>query len=562
MKKIAYLSLFYLCAVSISAQNREFDSILHHIDENSFFQFQKSKEWIDELYQIAYSSSDSLSLLAICIAKEAKLNSEHSIIDTLLKEQIHNLLLKLDDHLYKTERNLLNYSLGLYNYGIGNYGEAFIELLQTLKQFKELKDTVYIFHSMGLLGSICNEINQPHLSNEYFTNQLIFVEENSLEYFRVQQNRYILLAQEEKYDQFIDSLHVLLLEAELRLNDYQLITICLNLSNAYLLIDSLKKGYDYLQRSRTLMQQIDNDNLKIGLNVYFGDYLKKMENYQEAIDYYRSSYQQSMQDNRDYFLRPICYGLASCFEALHEKDSAIYYLERYRLAIIHEEQQNKSIKVHQQYISNYSKLVENQLIVSQQAVLLRTRQMTIIIISFGLVVSLLLLTIIFINQQKRRKKLEANVLSGRMQYQQEIISLKERQLASSSLSLTNKNDVMKRILTLIDQNRDHGNNSDDLIEKIDEIIRKEFKLKKEWENFKIHFENVHPNFFSKLKTIAPNLTEENLKMCAYFRIGLSIKDVSNLLGVMTQSVFNQRNRIKKKLNLSNEDDLNDFLKQI
>jgi DNA-binding HTH domain-containing proteins len=77
-----------------------------------------------------------------------------------------------------------------------------------------------------------------------------------------------------------------------------------------------------------------------------------------------------------------------------------------------------------------------------------------------------------------------------------------------------------------------------------------------------HFNKVHPSFFDKLKEMCNNLTENNLRMCAYFRIGMSAKQVAQILNVSTETIKNGRYRLKRKLGLEEEQDLDDFIRNI
>lgn len=84
----------------------------------------------------------------------------------------------------------------------------------------------------------------------------------------------------------------------------------------------------------------------------------------------------------------------------------------------------------------------------------------------------------------------------------------------------------------------------------------------EWDNFKLHFEAVSPAFFEKLKSKAPNLTDLDLKHCAYIKINLTTKQVAQILGISSKSVTLFRVRLKKKLHLDEDTSLSDFLRSI
>ncbi len=81
----------------------------------------------------------------------------------------------------------------------------------------------------------------------------------------------------------------------------------------------------------------------------------------------------------------------------------------------------------------------------------------------------------------------------------------------------------------------------------------------DWNRFALYFDQVHNNFLSILKTKFPQLSPTDLKLCAYLRLNLSSKEIAQLLNISLKGVEVSRYRIRKKLNLSTEVNLYDFL---
>ncbi|MNS54016.1 Bacterial regulatory protein, luxR family [compost metagenome] len=77
-----------------------------------------------------------------------------------------------------------------------------------------------------------------------------------------------------------------------------------------------------------------------------------------------------------------------------------------------------------------------------------------------------------------------------------------------------------------------------------------------------HFNEVNPDFFNKLKEACSDLTENNLRMCAYFKMGMTAKQVASILNISVETVKNGRYRLKKKLGLTEQDNLDDFIRNI
>ena len=76
------------------------------------------------------------------------------------------------------------------------------------------------------------------------------------------------------------------------------------------------------------------------------------------------------------------------------------------------------------------------------------------------------------------------------------------------------------------------------------------------------FEKVHQNFFTTLKTSFPELTEHELRLCAYIRINLQNKEIARILNVSPATINTSRYRVRKKLVMDNKMSLEDFLRNL
>jgi FixJ family two-component response regulator len=70
---------------------------------------------------------------------------------------------------------------------------------------------------------------------------------------------------------------------------------------------------------------------------------------------------------------------------------------------------------------------------------------------------------------------------------------------------------------------------------------------------------VHPHFFKKLKKLCKNLTEENLKMIAYIKMGMTTKQIAQLLNISPKAIEINRYRLKKKMKLPEGESLVSFI---
>jgi hypothetical protein len=79
---------------------------------------------------------------------------------------------------------------------------------------------------------------------------------------------------------------------------------------------------------------------------------------------------------------------------------------------------------------------------------------------------------------------------------------------------------------------------------------------------KNHLEELNYEFFKKIKIKHPNLTKVDLEICSYLKLDLGRKEIAQLRFTSIEAVRKSRHRLRKKMNLSLDDDLEDYIKSI
>jgi hypothetical protein len=131
---------------------------------------------------------------------------------------------------------------------------------------------------------------------------------------------------------------------------------------------------------------------------------------------------------------------------------------------------------------------------------------------------------------------------------------KNRELSSLALQMASKSEFVNELKSKMDSGIDSVG--------LDRIIREieiEFNSESDWDAFRLRFEEVHPSFFKLLKKQFSDLTSGELKLCALLQLNLTTKEIANINNITTAAVDKSRNRLRKKLNLTPEESLNDFL---
>ncbi|MGB7843270.1 MAG: histidine kinase, partial [Salinimicrobium sp.] len=153
--------------------------------------------------------------------------------------------------------------------------------------------------------------------------------------------------------------------------------------------------------------------------------------------------------------------------------------------------------------------------------------------------------------QERIDKLEKKKLRDE-------IMLKRKELANTTMMAAKKNEVLMDIQGELNKDKDKFSNQyrlKHIMNKINQAIRN----KDEWQVFETNFKEVHEDFSKDLLESFPNLTSKDLKLCSYLKMNLTSKEIAPLMGKSVRGVEVHRYRLRKKMELDNQENLSNFL---
>ena len=193
-------------------------------------------------------------------------------------------------------------------------------------------------------------------------------------------------------------------------------------------------------------------------------------------------------------------------------------------------------------------------------------QVYALIIVITIIVMLLLLTLLLLNRRRLKQlqiksELEKNkLLENKLKEQN---AYQSKQLTTHALNMLHKNELLQVLdheLTTFEENTD-----EELIKTLGKIkmqINRNRNSEKDWDLFKLHFEEVNRDFFSILQTQCNSLTTGDLKLAALIKLNLNIKEAATVLNISPDSLKKARYRLRKKLNLLERENLADHLTKI
>jgi ligand-binding sensor domain-containing protein len=143
---------------------------------------------------------------------------------------------------------------------------------------------------------------------------------------------------------------------------------------------------------------------------------------------------------------------------------------------------------------------------------------------------------------------------------QQEVEYKNKELANISMNLVEKTKFLNEQIKRLEGIANISEN--EVKSKLNHLIdnfNKEITTEKDWEYFELHFDKVHQNFISNLKINFPELTATDIRLAAFIRMNLSNKEIAELMNKSVRSIESSRYRLRKNLNLTQGDNLTDYL---
>ncbi|MBX2871020.1 MAG: hypothetical protein KTR30_02945 [Saprospiraceae bacterium] len=134
-------------------------------------------------------------------------------------------------------------------------------------------------------------------------------------------------------------------------------------------------------------------------------------------------------------------------------------------------------------------------------------------------------------------------------------------LAASTMNLVVKNEFIESIKEELQAVKEKGRNVEtkQALERLVKEIDTTLRLQEDWEQFEYHFNKVHRDFLTRLRTDFPDLSPNEQKLCAFLRLNLNTKEIANLLHISLRGVEVARYRLRKKLHLEKGQNLSKFI---
>ncbi|MCS3532669.1 tetratricopeptide repeat protein [Chryseobacterium sp. JUb7] len=164
---------------------------------------------------------------------------------------------------------------------------------------------------------------------------------------------------------------------------------------------------------------------------------------------------------------------------------------------------------------------------------------------------------LLLEQQIKEKETEALLEKEKLKNE---LESRNRKLAANAIHIAQRNDKIEQYILRLKKSPEILKN-EQLSQQLDQL---KLILTKEDTNddFLTHFEKINSKFIDNLKEKHPDLTLNDIRYISYIYMNLSTKEISSIFNITIEACRKRKERISKKLNLSNSNDLFSYISNI
>jgi tetratricopeptide (TPR) repeat protein/DNA-binding CsgD family transcriptional regulator len=440
---------------------------------------------------------------------------------------------------------------------LGDFGRSMEINYSILQKFEKIDDKIEVGITMGNIGADYLSQKNYKMAVHYLQKALNIARELNDKLGMAHQYNNLSGIYLDHLKDYPRSLYYLreAVRVNQELDNKQLLGInYINMGITYFRLHKPDSALFYYTKGLAIFKESDSPLLIANGEVNLGELYMSFNERVKSIDFARSALEKGQKSGSFEITRQAAQLLHEIF--LTERDSA----NAYKYAIIQHQAQDSLLFMQNQKEIYKLEFQYNFEKIDKARQIKQNRKNYIL----GLVIFALVSGIVIVLLINSRQRIKVKVTLLQKEKVESELGFKDKELTINLIALMKKNEMLSDIarkLISIEKKAGEGETRKSLSDLIHDIqVNADDKLLKE---FSVRFQEVHEGFYHNLLQKFPDLTQSELKLCAYLRLNMSTKDIAELTGQRLLTVEHARYRLRKKLGISNSEvNLVGFLSQI
>jgi tetratricopeptide (TPR) repeat protein len=425
------------------------------------------------------------------------------------------------------------------------YDKSSEYLFEALKISEEIEDKEIIAKTLNTIGYVHYDQANYEKALAFFQKALnIYKEINNLFGIAFTYNNVgAVYLNQQKYDLLERNVR-LSLKLSKKLGNLKLIgTNYLNLGQYFENIRNTDSAMFYYQKALSIFKEQKSIDLISGANIYIAHTYLKEQEYEQSLKYAT----EALDEGQEYGLKKTIFYAAELLSNIYTEKKEYKNANEYLLLFYNiKDSLNLDNKLSElskmEMIYKWEK--EGQIRKSKE----QRKNLRFIIITISLVFIFTLIIIIIFNRNRIKTKnalFEKKILENDLE-------LKTKIMTSNVMSLMKKNEILLEISKKLNkvEKGAYREETKEAVRKIAKEIQKNTS-KEIWKEFKVRFEEVHKDFYGSLLQKYPDLWPSELRLCAFLKLNMTNKEISELTGQSIAALEKARYRLRKKMGLLN-----------
>lgn len=153
----------------------------------------------------------------------------------------------------------------------------------------------------------------------------------------------------------------------------------------------------------------------------------------------------------------------------------------------------------------------------------------------------------------------------KQQKQKQEQQLRETELAAAkeqmnlfTKTIADKSELIEQLQQQMEQHK----LAPELEQNLEQLKNRTILTEDDWYSFQTLFEKIHPGFFKRLKEHTPDITPAELRFAALIRLEMTNRQAASMLGISADSARKTKLRLRQRLQLPEENSLEQFIQNI
>ncbi len=333
-----------------------------------------------------------------------------------------------------------------------------------------------------------------------------------------------------------------------------------NIGNSWYLQKDYNKAIPYLEKGIALTTATKIWDNATNFNCILADIYLQQGNTAKANELLQNA-KAIVPTNDDDILYKLYNGLSNYYRKIGNAAQTLFYQDSmlfYKDKIATERNTNKKITA--EFNFELEKRKQEDILLQSET----TKQKWVRNFIIGMMFALMLIGLLYYNRLRISHLYKQEQLINEKLIAQEELNIATVQLDDFTKSLKAKNILIEQFTNEIEKLQALPCNiiTPEQTASLNQIRDSAILTDDDWEAFRKNFEKVHSGFLERLKITLPDLSPAETRFVALAKLNLSNKEMAAMLGVSADAMRTTRYRLRKKLNLSEEGDIQELINKI